>query len=61
MSPVSAALGSTDLAPGRRCQECRARHPALPRFVVDRFEQAAVEGDVDPPRGTTVQKKRDQH
>ena len=39
-----------DLAPGCGCQKGRTGHVALPGFVVDGFEQAAVEGDVDPPR-----------
>ena len=39
-----------DLTPGGGRQKGRAGHAALPGFVVDGFEQAGVEGDVDPPR-----------
>ena len=38
-----------DLVPGRHPKEGRAGHSALPCLVVGRFEQAAVEGDVDSP------------
>jgi len=36
-------------------------HPALLGLVVYGLEQAAVKGDVDPPRGSTVQEEWDQH
>lgn len=48
------------MASGRR-DEGRAGHAALPSLVVDRFEQPAVEGDVDPPLGSPVQQERNQH
>ena len=37
-----------DLVACRSGQEGGSGHPALPGLVVDGFEQAAVEGDVDP-------------
>lgn len=44
-----------------RPDEGRAGDAALASFVVDRFEQPAVEGDVDPPLGSSVQQEGIQH
>lgn len=48
------------MASGSR-NEGRAGHSALPGFVVDRFEQPVVEGNVDPPLGSPVEQQRNQH
>ncbi len=44
-----------------RRDEGRAGHAALSSFVVDRFEQPAVKGDVDPPLGSPVEQERNPH
>jgi len=47
-SGLARLSGLNLMASGGR-EEGGAGHAALPSLVIDRFEQPAVEGDVDPP------------